>query len=237
MTTMQLAVAMLAATLFAGPAMATSSYTFKKGEYVTIASGLSPDKKMSIAANGDGEFGDENFYLYLMAEPAHKVISRITVVSSDTALGSDPKEFTAVWSSDSRHVGINFRQGRRSRDTVLFAIRKRRAELIEQQDMLAVMLGRPLADLNLNVELEPNSRSSLLTWQSPTRLTIEVFREHLVRSRADAEKLLGMLYAYGRMEEYNENLFAVRFSAAAVYDIVNGDEYPLIDIKPGQFRK
>jgi hypothetical protein len=53
----------------------------------------------------------------------------------------------------------------------------------------------------------------------------------------DAEKLLGMLNAYGRIEEYNENLFAVRFSAEAVYEIVNGDEFRLDDIKPGQFKK
>src|SRR5262249_1174519 len=48
---------------------ATSNRAYKPNEYVVIRDGLAPSKKFSVRAHGNGELGDEDFHLYLMAEP------------------------------------------------------------------------------------------------------------------------------------------------------------------------
>jgi hypothetical protein len=40
-------------------ALATSTYEYKPGEYVVIKDGKSPNGEYSIAAHGEGEYGDE----------------------------------------------------------------------------------------------------------------------------------------------------------------------------------
>jgi hypothetical protein len=67
----------LAAALAGSPARATSVYEYAKGEYVLIDSGMAPNGHLSLAAHGEGEFGSENFYVYLMAEPAHRRIAAL----------------------------------------------------------------------------------------------------------------------------------------------------------------
>ena len=63
---------------FAGaPARATLEHTYAKGEYAVIRDGLSPDGRKSLAAHGDGEAGDDNFHVWLMAEPAHRRIEAL----------------------------------------------------------------------------------------------------------------------------------------------------------------
>ena len=44
---------------------ATWNYEYGPDEYVTVAKGISPDRKIAITAHGSGELGDENFHLYL----------------------------------------------------------------------------------------------------------------------------------------------------------------------------
>jgi hypothetical protein len=46
-------------------ALATSNYEYGPDEYVTVSNGISPDAKFAITAHGEGEYGDDNFHIYL----------------------------------------------------------------------------------------------------------------------------------------------------------------------------
>ena len=60
-------------------ARATAVYEYKKNEFVVIQNGLSPDKNFAVVSHGEGEYGSDNFHLYLMTEPEHKNIGRLKV--------------------------------------------------------------------------------------------------------------------------------------------------------------
>ena len=46
-------------------ALATSNYQYGRDEYVTVATGISPDGQYAITAHGGGKLGYDNFHLYL----------------------------------------------------------------------------------------------------------------------------------------------------------------------------
>jgi len=72
---LQLAAVVLSTlTIFPSSADATSNYTYKPGEYVTIVDGRSPDGQYLIAAHGEGAHGYEHFHLYLMNAKTGKPI-------------------------------------------------------------------------------------------------------------------------------------------------------------------
>jgi hypothetical protein len=72
------------------PAGATSVYDYKPKEYVVV----------------DGGYG--SFYVYLMAEPAHKPVAALASIDNDAILDTGPSAYHAVWSPDSRHVAVHF---------------------------------------------------------------------------------------------------------------------------------
>ena len=66
-------------------ALATSNYEYGTDEYVTVASGISPDGKFAITAHGTGYLGYDNFHLYLtdaitgkMIAPSKRSQTRVT---------------------------------------------------------------------------------------------------------------------------------------------------------------
>ena len=63
-------------------AQATSNHEYAKGEYAIISDGLAPSKQVSLAARGEGELGDGDFHVWLMAEPAHRRIAALDGISS-----------------------------------------------------------------------------------------------------------------------------------------------------------
>ena len=89
------------------PAAATSNYTYGPDEYATVDGGLSRGGKYSIAAHGTGEGGNDDFHLYLMAEPGHRRIGLLDEVVQ--WLDTSPEAFTANWSEDSRFVALGYR--------------------------------------------------------------------------------------------------------------------------------
>ena len=91
----------------AAPSAATSTYNYGPDEYVIVAGGMAPDGKHSIAAHGHGEGGDQDFHLYLMAEPGHHKIGPLEEV--ECRLDSGPNAFDASWSQDSRFVALGYR--------------------------------------------------------------------------------------------------------------------------------
>ena len=112
------------------PARATSNHQYAKDEYGIIRDGLAPGKQLSLASHGEGELGDEDFHVWLMAEPAHRRFAKLDAISSDNNLDTDPAAYHAFWSKDSRHVGVGFRSERYVVTLNLYRIEDRRAHLI-----------------------------------------------------------------------------------------------------------
>ncbi|PZR72410.1 MAG: hypothetical protein DLM52_12955 [Chthoniobacterales bacterium] len=91
-------------------ACATSTYQYKEDEYVVITGGRSPDGQYSITAHGEGEYGDENFHLYLTDARTGKKLGQLDEVKDPLDTGADA--FHANWSRDSREVSISYRVDR-----------------------------------------------------------------------------------------------------------------------------
>ncbi len=96
--------------LVASTALATFNYEYGADEYVTISNGISPDRKLAITAHGDGEYGYENFHLYLFNAATGKKIGPLEEVVEplDTGAGA----YGAKWSTDSSEVTIVYRVDR-----------------------------------------------------------------------------------------------------------------------------
>ncbi len=119
--------ACLLASLSATPAGATSVYEYKQDEYVIVEKGMVPDKRHSIAAHGNGELGDEDFHIYLMAAD-HRKIGPLEKIKE--TLDSGPNAFAAAWSSDSNFVAIRYRIDRHIYVTNIYRIAPGRAYTI-----------------------------------------------------------------------------------------------------------
>jgi hypothetical protein len=119
---------MAIALVAAGSAFATSNYEYKPDEYVVIANGKSPNGEYSIAAHGEGEYGDENFHLYLMDAKTGKKIGPLEEVKDTLDTGADA--FTAQWSADSHEVSISYRVDRHEMVTIRYSVENRRAHRV-----------------------------------------------------------------------------------------------------------
>ena len=75
------------------PAQATSNHHYAKDEYAVIRNGLAPSKQLSLASHGGGELGDDDFHVWLMAEPAHKKIVALPDIGSENNLDTDPDAY------------------------------------------------------------------------------------------------------------------------------------------------
>ena len=106
-------------------ANATSNYTYKAGEYVTIVDGRSPNGQYSVAAHGDGVDGYEHFHIYLMDAKTGKKIGPLEEIKNNLDTGADA--FYAQWSPDSRQVSITWRIDRREALVVRYRIEAGRA--------------------------------------------------------------------------------------------------------------
>src|SRR5258708_2581268 len=156
----------LAAALAGSPARATSVYEYAKGEYVLIDSGMAPNGHLSLAAHGEGEFGSENFYVYLMAEPAHRRIAALGGITDN--LDSGPTAFRAAWAPDSRHVAVAYRIERHVTVTLLYRIERGRAVEIDGPSLFKEVTSRDVDD---GTDHENNSFTSL-SWLTSRRVVI-----------------------------------------------------------------
>jgi hypothetical protein len=86
---------------------ATSNDEYGPDEYVTIAKGISPNKKYAITAHGAGELGYDNFHLFLTNAVTGKKIGPLEEIVDTLDTGADA--FCAKWSVDSQHVEILYR--------------------------------------------------------------------------------------------------------------------------------
>lgn len=109
-------------------ALATSNQEYGPNEYAVIDGGLSPDRRHSIAAHGEGELGYGNFHIYLMNAVTGKKIGPLEEIKDNLDTGADA--FYAKWSRDSKEVAIRYRIDRREALEVRYRIDKGRASLI-----------------------------------------------------------------------------------------------------------
>jgi hypothetical protein len=115
--------------VLSGPLQATSVYNYGADEYVTIASGISPNGKLAITAHGEGEYGFDNFHFYLTDAISGKTIGPLNEIVSalDTGAGAS----CAKWSEDSQEVVIIHRVARHQLEVVSYKIQKGRAILFK----------------------------------------------------------------------------------------------------------
>jgi hypothetical protein len=208
------------------PALATSNHQCAKGEYGIIRGGLAPSKQVSLASHGEGEFGDESFHVWLMAEPAHRKIAALDDISSQNNLDTDPDAYHAFWSKDSRHVGIAFRSSRHEVALNLYRIDNRRAHLIAGPSLFKEVTSREVAeDDNLRVS------SAIVEWHGGNRF---LFREYL-SFVANDDKFAKLLGAYGRVaEKLDDGRLVIEFYASAECELMANDRARVVDLMPGK---
>lgn len=213
--------------LAAVPARATDSHDYAKGEYGIIHDGRSPDRKMSLAAHGDGDGGSENFHIWLMAEPAHRKLATLEDIGSDNNLDTGPDAYHAIWAADSRHVAVNFRSDRHVLEMNLYRIEDRRAKLVSGPTLFKDVTSR-------NVGPDDDGRRSLtgIDWTGPKTFRLTESRTFLTADAA-FPRLLG---AYGKVtEKLDDGRSVVEFAAEADCVLMAGNRYRIVDLRLGKF--
>jgi hypothetical protein len=208
------------------PARATSEHKYGKDEYVTIRNGLAPNKQLSLASHGDGEYGDDGFHVWLMAEPAHRKIVALQNISSDNILDSAADAFHALWSSDSRYVGIAHRYSRHEVALDLYRIEGRRARLIASPNLFKQVTSR---DVTEDDDLRVND--AIVEWHGGNRFRLREFRSFVVPD----DHLLNLLGAYGSVaEKMDDGRLYIEFFANAECELLPGDRVRVVDLSPGK---
>jgi hypothetical protein len=111
-------------------AFATSNYEYGPDEFVTVASGISPDEQYAITAHGGGKLGYDNFHLYLMDASTGKNFGPLEEIVETLDTGANA--FSAKWSTHSKQVIIIYRVDRHARlKAVTYGIAGRRARCIK----------------------------------------------------------------------------------------------------------
>jgi hypothetical protein len=209
---------------------ATSNYAYKKNEYPVIQGGYAPNKLLSVASHGNGEFGYDDFHLYLMAEPAHRKISRLPAIGPDDVLDTAPDAYEARWSPDSQNVAVLFRIDRHVGALRLYQIRDRRPQIIRGPDLLSEVIKNAAIS---SEDYDLRSSGPELSWLNPTRFKLKERRLFHVSSPTFA-RIIG---AFGR-ETTDDATKTERFvdvSVEAECELVPGGKYRVVELKPGHF--
>lgn len=205
---------------WAGPVAATDNYAYRDGEYAIISGGRSPDGRWSIAAHGNGPYGDESFGLHLMREPAHK---KRASLSTEPHLDTGPLSIVGLWAPDSRHVAILFRSDRHILELQLFAVAEGKV-----QSMDVPSLVDTVGHWRKGAHYELSSRYYRVEWRSSERLSVEEF------TLFDAAQPIFDAGAktYVTVDRMGEQRVFSEFSAQATIEITKTGKLHLLDLKP-----
>ena len=206
----------------ARPALGTDNYSYKSGEYAIVSGGRSPNGHWSISAHGDGEYGDDNFDLYLMREPAHEKVMRLGIVES---LDTGPLSIVGIWAADSTHVAVLNRTDRHVLDLCLFHIAKNKAQPIKVPLLIDAVAH---AHIKPDVHYEFFSRLYRITWPKPNRVVVREL------DTLDASKPVFTegLEHYITLDRLGEERIFTEFSARAVYEITSKGELRVLNTNP-----
>jgi hypothetical protein len=228
----------LASALATFTARATDSYTYKPNEYALIARGQAPDGKYSITTHGEGDGGYDHFHVYLMAEPGRHRIGPLEEIRD--ILDTAPLAYTALWSPDSRHVGVSYRSDRHVATLALYAIRNHRAyPLTGPLPSAAVTRGKatvPTAAVGVGDD-HFKARDLEMKWLSPQRFSLREYEE-FQESTPDLANAFGKFGRSERLEPSEAGdppFYWIEFSAQAVCEIAPGDTYRIVSVRPAGF--
>jgi len=224
---------------------ATATYDYKRGQFLVIDGGKSPDKQFAIVS---GEDKSGNFGVQLMDAKTKKLIGPLEEVA--TELDSAPDAYRAHWSPDSKHVGICSRADRHLSINVIYRIENRRAYLVETPELLChavpdfCQLQKELGGgLKLNDEKyyevpwkvrQNESYSEIKKWLSPTRFTISEESQWQVKER-DPTAPIGK---YGDVdkeksdEDQTADVYFVSFEAEGACELLPSDKSRVISTHP-----
>jgi hypothetical protein len=208
------------------PARATCNYGYAKDEYGIIRSGLSPDKRMSLASHGEGELGDQDFHLWLMTEPSHRKVVALDDIGSENNLDSCPDAYHAFWSADSRHAAVSFRSSRHEVELNLYSIEHGSAHPIGGPSLFKEVTGRDVRDDDGLVQ-----KLFAVEWRGSNRFVLREYRTFIVTDSG----LVRMLGAYGRVtDKLADGRSSAEFSAEADCLLLPGHRYRVVDLRPGK---
>ena len=210
---------------FAGAiAHATSNHEYGKDEYAIIRDGLAPDRQMSLASHGEGELGDGNFHVWLMAEPTHRRIVALPDISPDNNLDTAPDAYHAVWSKDAGRVSVAFRTSRHEVELNLYSIEGSRVREISGPSLFKEVTGREVADRD-----GVSQSISAVEWRGGNRFVLREFRSFVTSDPA----FLRLLGAYGHVaEKLDGGKLYVQFAAEADCLLLPGNHTRVIDLRP-----
>jgi hypothetical protein len=208
------------------PAHATSEHDYAKGEYAIIRDGLAPNKQVSLASHGEGDGGQSNFHVWLMAEPRHRQLVALDQIGSDNNLDSAPDAYHAFWSENARFVAVAFRSSRHEIQLNLYRVGDNSAFLIKGPNLLHAVTGRETAD-----DDGLRQRIFAIDWRGGNRFKLREYRTFIVADDSLA-KLFG---AYGRVtDKLDDGKVVVEFSAEADCEVLPGDTYRVVTRRPGK---
>jgi hypothetical protein len=210
---------------------ATDSYDYKPGETLVIDHGLSPDKRFSIAAGASDKGRVYHFCLFLVDAKSRKRIGPLEELK--VPLDTGAQSFHADWAPDSRHVAITYRVDRHEFDMLVYRIENRRAfRVTGPLDLFDAVKGAKAVDASkrLAIFLEPR-------WLSATQFVLHQDSQYS-RVSPNPAPILG---AYAQAEEEEENgakgedgkkYYFFDFHADGICELVGGDKYRLLSVKP-----
>jgi hypothetical protein len=227
MACIRILLATFAALLAIAPAHATDNHQYAKGEYAIIREGLAPNKRLSLASHGEGEFGDTNFHVWLMAEPTHRKIVSLAGIGSDNNLDTGPNAYRAQWSADSRRVAVSFRRERHAIQLNVYNIEARRAHLISGPSLF-----RDVTSRDIGRQEDVRRSTPEITWAGPNRF--KLLERYLIKTSDPG--FVPMLGKYGRISsrEADGAIFA-EFAAEADCEIISGNRYRIVGLRAAEF--
>ena len=213
--------------LAVSPAGATDNHEYAKDEYAVISDGLAPNKHLSLASHGEGEFGDSNFHVWLMTEPIHRRIMALADISSDNNLDTGPDAYHARWSADSRRVAVSFRRGRHEIQLNIYNIEGRRAHLISGPSLF-----RDVTSRDVGRQEDVRNSTSEITWTGPSRF--KLLERYLVKTSDPG--FIRMLGKYGKISSKEaDGANFVEFAAEADCAVMPGNRYRIVDLRVAEF--
>lgn len=208
--------------LLARSAVATDNYAYKPGEYALINGGSSPDGNWAVAAHGEGQYGDDNFDLYLIRVSAHEKPIPLHIADYlDTA----PLSLIALWAPDSAHVAILNRIDRHVLSLHLFSVADGKVHSIDVP-LLAKLVGERY--FNSGVNYEVLGRLYRFNWDKPDHFTLEEW------DTFDASKPVFSpgIETYVTLDRLGPERTFTSFSAQATCEITNKNELRVLSTKP-----
>ncbi len=224
----------------AAPALATAVYEYKPGEHVIVDQGQAPNNKLSIAAHGEGEMGSDNFHLYLMAEPAHKVIAPLDSIDFECNSGFRPHGVSRTLVARSGHVAIMFRFDRHYLAMHLYEIGNGRPESVGGPDLLQAVNKE--IDESKDDNFRAGRQRDLAVWRSSTQFSMT--RHTLFQAKSpELARALGSFAKqtaddHAQTDDKGKPIwpYFVEFSGQATGEFAPNDDYRLKELKPGTFK-